>query len=286
VSGLQAHDGGPCARFAGTNGRRPAARALDDGRDRCSDGRVRLALIGDVHGNVWALEAVLEDIQRRAAERILDLGDVAQGSLRPAGAVAMLRTAGVESLRGNTDAMLLAAVPSPGYEADHALARETLTAADWEWLGAQPAQRRVGELFLCHGTPRSNRLRLLETLAPDGSRLATDSEIGARLDGADGAAVICCGHSHVARFVRLEDGRVCLNPGSVGLQAFQDDEPFPHATQAGSPHARYALLERRGGEWSAEFVSVPYDWERAARQALERGRADRAQWLRTGRASF
>ncbi len=246
----------------------------------------RFALIADAHGNAWALEAVLEDIRRRGVERIFNLGDVAQGSLRPAETVALLRRHGVESVRGNTDRMLLAAVPAPGYEADHELARATLSAEDWDWLAAQPPFRRVDEVLLCHGTPLCDTAQLLETVRPEGARLATEAEIAARLAGADGASLIACGHTHAARVVRLPGGRACVNPGSVGLQAFQDDDPFPHATQAGSPHARYAIVERQGDEWSVEQLAVPYDWESAARLAGERGRADRARWLRTGRASF
>jgi len=44
----------------------------------------RLALIADVHGNIWALEAVLSDSRRRRIDHIFDLGDIAQGSLHPA----------------------------------------------------------------------------------------------------------------------------------------------------------------------------------------------------------
>jgi predicted phosphodiesterase len=244
----------------------------------------RIALISDAHGNAWALEAVLEDIGGRGVERILDLGDVAQGSLRPAETIALLRRHGVESVRGNTDRMLLA--PAPGYEADHELARATLSAEDWAWLAAQPPTRSVGGVFLCHGTPLCDTAPLLETVRPEGGRLATEAEITARLAGAEGAALVACGHTHAARLVLLAGGRACVNPGSVGLQAFQDDDPFPHATQAGSPHARYAIVERRGATWRVEHLAVPYDWESAARLAHERGRADRAGWLRTGRASF
>jgi predicted phosphodiesterase len=247
---------------------------------------VRLALTSDIHGNTWALEAVFGDIRRRGVEAIYDLGDVAQGSLRPAEAVAMLRAQGVDSVRGNTDRMLLASVAAPGYEADHALARGTLTEDDWQWLAAQPPLRRIDGMLLCHGTPRSDTAQLLETIDPSGSRLATEAEILARLGGAEDAALVACGHTHTARWLRIADGRVCVNPGSVGLQAFQDGEPFPHATQSGSPHARYAVVERSSGEWRVEHIAVPYDWESAARWALERGRPDRARWLRTGRASF
>src|SRR5690606_17812524 len=111
----------------------------------------------------------------------------------------------------------------------------------------------------------------------------------ARLDavplaGLREARVIAVAHSHVPRTVRLADGRLCVNPGSVGMPAWEHDEPVPHCTESGSPHARYAILERRRGEWLVEHRIVPYDWESAAARADAAGRPDRAHWLRTGRA--
>ena len=42
----------------------------------------------------------------------------------------------------------------------------------------------------------------------------------------------------------VKDGRIVLNPGSVGLPAYDDDHIAFHVHQTGSPHARYALCER------------------------------------------
>jgi hypothetical protein len=51
----------------------------------------------------------------------------------------------------------------------------------------------------------------------------------------------------------------------------------------GTPHARYALLTRRAGNWQVEHRAVPYDWEAAARLAETHGRGDWADALRSGR---
>jgi hypothetical protein len=77
---------------------------------------------------------------------------------------------------------------------------------------------------------------------------------------------------------------VIVNPGSVGMPAYRDVTPLPHAMEAGSPHARYALLTRNGAGWTAELRAVAYDWEAAARQAEANGRSDAAHAARTGRA--
>ena len=74
-----------------------------------------------------------------------------------------------------------------------------------------------------------------------------------------------------------------VNPGSVGLQAFDDDHPHAHRAETGSPHARWALVERAGSGWRVQLRATPYDFEAAARQADLNGRGDWADALRTGR---
>jgi hypothetical protein len=44
--------------------------------------------------------------------------------------------------------------------------------------------------------------------------------------------------------MRLDDGRLVVNPGSVGLQAYDDDHGHPHVMENGTPHARYAIAEQ------------------------------------------
>jgi hypothetical protein len=83
--------------------------------------------------------------------------------------------------------------------------------------------------------------------------------------------------------VQLDDGRLIVNPGSVGLQAYSSSHPTSHVAETGSPHARYAIVEKRASGWLAELIAVPYDWHRAARDAEANGRMDWGQALRTGR---
>ncbi len=70
------------------------------------------------------------------------------------------------------------------------------------------------------------------------------------------------------------------------LPAYDDDHPYPlskfHRIENGSPDARYAVVEKLGGGWCCELISVPYDHESMALLADKRGRADWAHALRTG----
>jgi hypothetical protein len=49
-----------------------------------------------------------------------------------------------------------------------------------------------------------------------------------------------------------------VNPGSVGLQAYDDEHPHPHVVENGAPHARYAIVEKPAG-WQVDLRAVPYD---------------------------
>ena len=81
---------------------------------------------------------------------------------------------------------------------------------------------------------------------------------------------------------------LCVNPGSVGLPAYDDDHTAFHVHQTGSPHARYALCERvdtgEGAGWTVAQIAVAYDWHAASAQAARNGAHDWARWLATGRA--
>lgn len=93
-----------------------------------------------------------------------------------------------------------------------------------------------------------------------------------RLEGIGKASVALCGHTHIPRIVAA--GSVLIvNPGSAGMLGYRDVAPVPHVMEAGAPHARYAIVERLVDGWTAEPRAVPYDFEAAARQAEQAGRA-------------
>jgi len=86
------------------------------------------------------------------------------------------------------------------------------------------------------------------------------------------------------RSLRLTNGQLVVNPGSVGLPAFDDDAPVHHKIESGTPHARYAILLRdETGEWDVEPRRVSYDWDTAGDMAEQQGRPDWARAIRTGR---
>ena len=244
---------------------------------------MRIAVISDVHGNRWALEAVLGDVDRRSVDAVVDLGDSVYGPLDPRGTAEALIARGVPSVRGNEDRIVL---EPPGQSDSPTLryTRSCLLPEQMHWLGHLATTTSVlRELFCCHGTPQRDDQYLLEAVSEAGVRSRTADDLAARLVGVR-EAVVLCGHSHLPRLAAIPGGPLIVNPGSVGLPAYTDDEPVLYAMEAGSPHARYALIERSGPGWRVEHVALPYDWAAAAHAAAANGRPDWAEWLRTGRA--
>ncbi len=244
-----------------------------------------LALITDIHGNSGALDAVLADIDRRAVRHIVNLGDTVYGSLDPAGTAQRLIERSIPSIVGNQDRIVYDPSPAIRASADWHFAMERLSPAQVDWMRSQQPTLRIDDLFCCHGTPTSDETPLLEDIRPHGVFLRNDAAIAALLAGID-ASLIACAHSHVPRVVRLADGRTVVNPGSVGIPAYNDDVPYPHIMEAGSPHARYALVAQTDAGWRIDLIAVAYDWLAAAASAEAHGRPDRAAWIRSGRASL
>jgi predicted phosphodiesterase len=242
---------------------------------------MRLAVVADIHGNLAALEAVADDIRAAAPDLVVNLGDCLSGPLQPAETADRLIELGWPTLRGNHDRWLLDRDPEAMGPSDR-YAAATLTDAHRAWLAALPALLApVADVVAFHATPDDDTRYLIEEVTPAGVVDAPLPAISARL-GTTRAPLMLFGHSHVPRLVRLGDGTLLINPGSVGLPAYDADTPYRHAMCAGSPHARYALLDRTPRGWTVAHRALPYDWEGAARLAAARDRLDWAQALATG----
>lgn len=244
----------------------------------------QLAVISDIHGNRWALTEVLEDIDRRGILDVVNLGDSFYGPLDPASTADMLLWLNKTTVRGNEDRVIVEA--SHGYEESPTLrfVIESLSAEHVHWLERLKMTAVAYEdFFLCHGSLERDDEYLLEQVRDEGVFLRKSSELSAMLASVQ-QPVLLCGHDHVPRTVYLPDGKLIVNPGSVGLPAYTEYFPVPHVMESGSPHARYSVLSKTEKGWRVENIAVPYDWESAAAAATENGRPDWAEWLRTGRA--
>lgn len=246
---------------------------------------MRIAVVADIHGNVRALRAVIEDLREAAPDAVVNLGDCVSGPLEAAETADVLISLAWQTVRGNHDRQLLDRPPEQMGLSDRT-AHAELKNHHKAWLANLEPSGTIEDIVLCHGSPDDDLTYLAEVVEENGNvRLATRPEIVKRLRGTS-APLVLCAHSHVPRLMTVDDGRVVLNPGSVGVPAYVDREPFPHVMQNGTPHARYALLERRraGQPWKISFRAVAYDWDAAAERARQKGREDWAGWIRTGYA--
>jgi putative phosphoesterase len=224
---------------------------------------MRLAILSDIHGNPWALDAVLDDIQTQGGvDAYWVLGDLAAIGPDPVGVLERLsRLPNLYGVRGNTDRYVTDGErPDPTLaevEADPRLLPKLVEAAEsfawtrgavaatgWlDWLRALPLERR---LTLPDGT------RLLAVHAAPGTDDGTglnpglsEAERQAMLAGCD-ADLVCVGHFHWPVDERV--GEVWLvNPGSVS-------NPFPPDLRAS-----YALLESDATGTRLEHRRVDYD---------------------------
>lgn len=242
-----------------------------------------IAVVSDIHGNLAALEAVAGDIKARGIGQVVNLGDGLSGPLLPLETARFLMASGWVSLAGNHERQILNLRPGHGGASDQYAASQ-LRDKEFAWLRSLKHTLRLSdEIFLCHGTPRSDCEYFLETLNNSHVRLASGPEINERQSG-EHSAVVACGHTHIPRDVRTASGQLLINPGSVGLPAYSDDQPTPHVVETGSTDARYALLNKGSFGWVVQHVSLPYDNKSMALLARKRGRPDWEQALLTGYA--
>jgi diadenosine tetraphosphatase ApaH/serine/threonine PP2A family protein phosphatase len=196
-----------------------------------------LGLLYDIHGNLPALEAVLEDCP---AERFLLGGDYTAFGAWPRETVARLRELDAEWIRGNVDRWLVddADVFDPMRPLIER-SREMLGEELCRELAALPeSTTRDGTLY-CHASPLSD----MDGFYPEPHE--TDAE---RLMGVEARRVVF-GHTHL-QFTRVGPGGIELvNPGSVGI-------PLD-----GDRRAAYAIVN---DDESVELHRVEYDWQTAA----------------------
>ncbi|MGD9903588.1 MAG: metallophosphoesterase [Vicinamibacterales bacterium] len=194
---------------------------------------MRIAALCDIHGNLPALEAVLDEVRAAGVDAIVVGGDVLPGPM-PAECLAALAALAcpVHYLRGNGDRVSLAArrgedvsgeVPAAFVEAVR-WSGTAISEAAAARLDAWPATvtltvHGLGEVLFCHATPRSD----VEII----TRLTTAERLAPAFAGVE-AAVVVCGHTHMP-FDRTVNGLRVVNAGSVGM-------PF------GRPGADWLLL--------------------------------------------
>jgi predicted phosphodiesterase len=207
-----------------------------------------VALLSDIHANLVALEAVLRDLP--PVDAIWVMGDTVGYGPDPADTLALLRERRAILVAGNHDR---AVATGEGLELFNATARTAATchrswlgAADRDALAALPVTLDLpGGFSICHGSPRDPLWEYV-----------FDARTAAAAMAGLPATRCCVGHTHVPATFRAGDGKVMINPGSVG-------QP-----RDGDPRASYALLDVDRA--TAAFHRVEYDIGETQRRMRDR----------------
>jgi predicted phosphodiesterase len=227
---------------------------------------MRIGLISDIHGNLFALEAALAELDSVKLDDLICLGDVAALGPEPSAVLARLRGLQCSVVMGNTDAWLLSPPTAVADEVDRVLTPWSiaqLSDADLADIRAfQPTiERPLGgeRTLLCfHGSPRSYDDVILATTPDD------------TLDGMLGdtrATILAGGHTHLQMLRRHGDAHL-INVGSVGLPAVG-----PSAAQR-NRHVRwaeYAIIESDGERLDISLRRTPLDVDQMVARARAAG---------------
>lgn len=218
---------------------------------------MRVAALYDIHGNLPALEAVLQDLRVVGVDAVVVGGDVLPGPMpRETLACLLAMDWPVHFIHGNGDRVVaaflaggdIAEVPE-AFRDTIAWTGQQLDAAQLALLATWPTTREleipgVGRTLFCHATPRSD----VECV----TRVTPESRLSSVFAGVD-AEVVVCGHTHM-QFDRRVAGRRVVNAGSVGM-------PF-----AGPPGAYWLLLAA-----GVQLRRTDYDVDAAAAQLRRSG---------------
>ncbi len=232
---------------------------------------MRIAIFSDVHGNLSAMQAVLDNIDRRNdVDRVIFAGDLCLVGPRPQDTLDLLRARSLPAVVGNTDKWiqnpppLTDSLPEPDRQARKGLrdlclwTEQQLSADSLVWLDdlratfqlrITPSSNPTDDLLIVHANP----LNLVDIIFPSITRQMelyervrqTDAQLAPLLE-AEAAKTIAYGHLHVSGVRQWRDKRL-INISSVSMPG------------DGDWRTKYAILSWAADlGWTTEFIRLPY----------------------------
>ena len=228
-----------------------------------------VAILSDIHGNIQALRAVLEELQDESYDDLVVAGDIVVRGLHDAECIDLLCQLGCTAIAGNTDIWVATS--------DHPAAaeiREQIGPERLDFLIGLPLRHRItsprgrspdDDLLIVHATPGDTRgILIVEKHPLYPYRLTPPAKARRLMDGAQ-ANLIVAGHLHYRQ------------SGLIDRQRFATIVPVSFSND-GDSRAGYALATWDGRGWNLEHRRVVYDVEAVADE-IERSRFWRAgEW--------
>lgn len=245
----------------------------------------KYAIFSDIHSNVYALKSCIKDALKCGATDFINLGDIFYGPIAPYKTYELLQKYDFLTICGNQDRQILQASQKE-IEQNKTLdfVIKDLGSKALDWLKTLPFDKQITQnIYACHGSPKSDTQYLLEKIENETLKVKSDNEILSNIKNIT-SKVILCGHSHLPKTVELTTGQTIVNVGSVGLQAYKDDEPKIHKVENFCPRASYVLLTLENETLNISHKKIDYDIKSAINCAKEQKRDDWAKFLKTGRA--
>ena len=223
---------------------------------------IRIALIGGIYSNYYALLATLRDIAHRGADATYFLGDLGAFGPHPNRVPDLLIESGIAGIQGNYEESLAGGAPdcNCGYtdprDNDYAQISYDYTAANTSddhkrWMGTLPKSLRIAagslRILLSHGSPRKINEFLWRSTSPDPflNRMCDDFDTD----------VIVCTHSGLHWHKQIGPERHVINAGVIGRPA-----------NDGRTNVWYTMLTVAAGEVNVEFIPIDYDHATLARE--------------------
>ncbi len=242
----------------------------------------KIAVLSDIHGNSWALKTILDDINKRGIKKIFNLGDSLYGPLDPLGTYNLIKKNDIISILGNEDRLIIENIDKKSDNSTLRYVLDNINNDIIKWIKSLPKNKIINSFFLCHGTPQRDDEYLIEKICKEKVEIKNISELKNIIDFIK-QDIILCGHSHIQNTIYINQNKIIINPGSVGLPAYIENNPIIHKMESGNPFTYYTIIERYYSNYNIKNVALKYDFEIAFEMAKLNGRKDWAKWIETGK---
>ena len=238
---------------------------------------MKIAVISDIHGNLEALNSVMEDIEQRECDKIFVLGDLAMAGPNPDIAVdyfmSKINDPKYTIIQGNTDLMIFeynenlynilktkAPIMAEALKSDVAM----LSPIQKNFLAVLPIQKELEvdgvKFLLVHGSPRKNN----EDILPDLSL----EKVEEMLEHVE-TDVVLCGHTHIPCGFQTSTKKTVVNVGSVGrpfyTPALEGEDPSKV-----KPKACYLTIDVDNAQCTYQHHFIDYDRDKASQELAKR----------------